>query len=126
MSLHVSNLPPKLPVPRAFFVSAKDAVLGKSYQLSIAFVAPSQMRRLNTTYRAKSSSTDILSFPLSPTSGEIVFCMKDVRREAPLFEHTPENFLKFLFIHGLLHLKGMEHGSRMEAQERKFRKKFDV
>jgi len=113
-------------LPRAFFLSAGEAILGKKYELSIAFVDEKEMRRLNKRYRDKSSSTDILSFPLSMHSGEIVFCMKDVAEQAPLFGRTTPNFLKFLFIHGLLHLKGYAHGSRMEKLEAKFRKQFGI
>jgi len=29
-------------------------------------------------------------------------------------------FIKYLFIHGLLHLKGFEHSSIMEKEEKKF------
>ncbi|KKW36090.1 MAG: putative rRNA maturation factor [Candidatus Giovannonibacteria bacterium GW2011_GWA2_53_7] len=117
---------PKPRVSRVLLSSMRDAVLGKDYELSIAFVDEKEMRRLNKKYRGKSSSTDILSFPLSATSGEIVFCMKDVEEQAPLFGRTTPNFLKFLFIHGLVHLKGYAHGSRMESEERKFQKRFGI
>ncbi|OHA21373.1 MAG: rRNA maturation RNase YbeY [Candidatus Taylorbacteria bacterium RIFCSPHIGHO2_01_FULL_51_15] len=126
MKLSVSNPPLKLPVPRGFFLSAKDAVLGKNYELSVVFVTSTEMKKLNTRYREKSRPTDILSFPLSPTSGEIIFCLAEVTEQARVFDRTPLNFLKFLFIHGLLHLKGLRHGSRMEREEIKFRKKFGI
>ncbi len=113
-------------VARAVFVRMKDAVLGKRYELNVACVERSTMRKLNKKYRDKSSSTDILSFPLSNRSGEIVFSMKDVEKQAPLFKRGTSNFLAFLFIHGLLHLKGYAHGSRMERQEKKFRRKFKI
>lgn len=104
----------------------KNAVLGKTYELDVAFVSEKEIRRLNRIYRDKNKSTDILSFPLSKEEGEIIFCMKEVEAKAPLFARTVSNFLKFLFIHGLLHLKGMAHGSRMEREEIKFRKKFGI
>lgn len=127
ISLSVFSLPDIKPrISRAFLLDAKDAVLGKSYELSVAFVASVEMKKLNKRFRQKFEATDILSFPLSPASGEIVFCMEEVEAQAPLFERTSANFLKFLFIHGLLHLKGYRHGSRMERQEIKFRKKFGI
>jgi ssRNA-specific RNase YbeY (16S rRNA maturation enzyme) len=52
--------------------------------------------------------------------------MSEVTRRAPQFGRTAQGYLRFLVIHGLLHLKGYAHGRRMEAQERKFRKKFRV
>ena len=84
------------------------------------------MRKLNRMYREKDFATDILSFPLSKKTGEIVFCMKEVAARSKLFKKTEVHFLKFLFIHGLCHLKGMTHGSRMETQEIKFRKQFGI
>ena len=126
MSISISNPSSNSRIPRGFFVSAKDSVLGKEYELSVAFVGEKEMCRLNKQYRGKSSSTDILSFPLSKYSGEIVFCMKDVREQAPIFGRTVPNFLKFLFIHGLVHLKGYAHGSRMEREEEKIRKEFSI
>ena len=46
--------------------------------------------------------------------------------EAKKFERTYENFLAFLFIHALVHLKGMDHGSTMESMEARYRKKFGI
>lgn len=113
-------------IPRNLFRDIKNAVLGPRYELSVAFVSSHTMRKLNRRYRGKSSSTDILSFPLSEQSGELMFSIVDVRKRAPLFGRSSSEFLPFLLIHGLLHLKGYAHGSKMEAQERKFRKKFNV
>ncbi len=84
------------------------------------------MRRLNKTYRGVDAPTDILSVPLSSESGEILLCMSEVTRRAPQFRRTAQTYLRFLVIHGLLHLKGYAHGRRMEQQEVKFRKKFGI
>jgi len=45
---------------------------------------------------------------------------------APKFDRPYDNFLTFLFIHGLVHLKGFNHGPKMEQMEQKFRKLFNV
>ncbi|HEY4508219.1 MAG TPA: rRNA maturation RNase YbeY [Candidatus Paceibacterota bacterium] len=125
-NLSFSNFPKHQPSLRAFLLSAKDAALGSSYELSVAFVSPREMRGLNATYRGVDAPTDILSVTLSDESGEILFCVSEVARRAPQFQHTPQMYLRLLVIHGLLHLKGYAHGRRMEAQERKFRKKFKI
>jgi len=104
----------------------KNAVLGDTYELSVAFVESKEIRRLNRIYRNKDIATDILSFPLSKKEGEIVFCMKEVEAQAPLFDQTPSHFLLFLFIHGLCHLKGMRHSATMEREEITFRKAFEI
>lgn len=108
------------------FSTMKDAVLGKSYDLSVAFVSSAQIRKINLTYRNIDKPTDILSFPFSKKEGEIYICLSEVRKEAKKFARTYENFLNFLFIHGLVHLKGYDHGSTMESIETRFRKKFGI
>ena len=113
-------------VPRVLLRKMKDTVLGKRYELSVAFVASAEIRKHNVRLRGQPSPTDILSFPLAQNSGEILFSLTEVKKQARLFHRTPSNFLLFLFIHGLLHLKGYEHGSRMEREEEKIRKEFGI
>src|SRR5436190_735362 len=84
------------------------------------------LRKLNRSYRRKDCVTDILSFALDKKRGEIFINSKEAEKESKKFGREFENFLSFLFIHGLVHLKGFEHGSRMETQETKFRKKFGI
>src|SRR3989338_6569316 len=122
----ISPSPKKLPVSRCVLLSMKNAVLGETYSLNVAFVSGRLIRAMNRNYRNKDEVTDILSFPLERNIGEIVLCIPEIRRQAPQFGRDFKNFAAFLFIHGLLHLKGMRHGSTMERQERKFRKKFNV
>jgi len=102
----------------------KDAILGKRYELSLVFVDSKFSRRLNRIYREINKPTNILSFPLSKTSGEIFIDLTQAKKEFKKFDLTFSQFITFLFIHGLLHLKGMTHGSTMEKAERKFYKKF--
>ena len=113
-------------LPSLHFVSMKDAVLGKKYELSVVIVSRDKIKRLNFSHRGKNVPTDILSFPLSETSGEIFLNLDEAKKEAKKFDRKFENFLGFLFIHGLVHLEGFEHGSRMEALERKYRAKFGI
>lgn len=110
----------------ALFEAMKNAVLGKSYDLSVAFVSSARMKELNRTYRQINKPTDILSFPLSKKEGEIYICISEARKEAKKFDRKINNFISFLFIHGLVHLKGFDHGSTMESIEARFRKKFGV
>ena len=108
------------------FASMKEAVLGKKYTLSVVFVTKSMIKKLNNTYRDKNKPTDILSFPLSNNAGEIFINIEEAKKESKKFEREFENFLSFLFIHGLVHLKGFDHSSKMESEERKFRKIFSI
>ena len=115
--------PPRLRVP---LLNIKEAILGRRYRLSVAFLPPRRMRVYNRRYRGKDEPTDILSFPLGPLSGEILLSPAEARRRARPFCRRGEDFILFLFIHGLLHLKGMRHGSKMEREERTFRKRFGI
>lgn len=97
----------------------KNAVLGKRYDLSLAFLSVKQMRRA-MKFRYKritgKKTSNVLSFPLSKTSGEILICKKAA---APFT-------VPHLFIHGALHLKGLAHGATMEREERRLLKRFGL
>ena len=108
------------------FDQIKKAILGEKYELGLVFVSTKKIQELNKTYRNINRPTDILSFPLSKTSGEILICKSETRKMMTEFGRTYENFLAFLFIHGCVHLKGYDHGDKMEKVEIKFRKKFKI
>jgi rRNA maturation RNase YbeY len=110
-----------LPLP---FAQIKEAVLGEAYDLSLVFVGDATSRRLNRIYRNKDKPTNVLSFPLSKKEGEIFINLKKARTEAPDFEMPFKRFVAYLYIHGLLHLKGLDHGKKMEQLESKFLKRF--
>jgi len=110
----------------SLFDQIKKAILGNKYELSLVFITPKKIRRLNKIYRNMDKPTDILSFPLSKTSGEIFICRSEAKKEMVKFARSYNNFLTFLFIHGLVHLKGYKHGQMMEKMEAKFRKIFKV
>ncbi len=116
----------KSPIPTLPFEEMKDAALGKKYSLSLVFVGNKKSQELNRTYRDKDKPTNILSFTLDKENGEIFIAPLVAKKEAPEFGRTFDNFIAFLFIHGLMHLKGMDHGSTMERAEEKLRKKFGV
>jgi len=124
-SLTITNFT-KGKLPSLPFAQMKDAVLGKNYDLYLVFIGERRSKNLNITYRNKHKSGNVLSFPLDKKTGEIFICPARSRREAKSFDRKYENFIAFLFIHGLLHLKGMDHGSTMEKAEEKIRAQFGV
>ena len=113
-------------LPSLPFVSIKNSILGKKYDLSIALLSPKKQAEINRIYRGINKTTNILSFPISKNSGEITLDLAKVKKEAHLFEMSYSQFLKYLVIHGLLHLKGFEHSSKMDNEEIKIRKKFKI
>jgi probable rRNA maturation factor len=112
-------------LPRLPILRIKNDILGKNYSLSIAFVSEEESRTLNKKYRGKDNPTNILSFPLNKNTGEIIMCEAVMKKEMGNFEKTFPEFLGFLVIHGMLHLKGLEHSSTMEKAEKLYCKKYD-
>lgn len=116
----------KSTLPSVPFAKMKDAALGADYSLSLVFIGNLKSRQLNKAYRDKDKPTNILSFPLDKNTGEIFINLNIAKKEASKFERNFTNFVAFLFIHGLMHLKGMEHGSTMDKAETKLREKFRI
>lgn len=106
------------------FLLLKNDILGKNYSLSIAFIEEKESRAINKKYRKKNKPTNILSFLLHKNEGEIVMCPTVIKKEAKNFGKTFSQFLGFLVIHGMLHLKGIDHSQRMEKLENFYCKKF--
>jgi len=112
--------------PEHPYEKIKGAILGKQYQLSVVFIGSTRAATLNKTYRRKTYSPNVLSFPLTELSGEVFICPQVAQGEATKFNLTPAGYVAFLFIHGCLHLKGFDHSDTMDAQEQKFLKKFNI
>lgn len=110
--LSVANLT-KRKTPKNNWRKIKMAILGDKYALSLVFADSLLMKKLNRGYRAKSTPADTLSFPLSKNCGEIFLNINN----------TPERLI-LLFVHSLLHLKGLKHGEKMEKLEKKYWEKF--
>lgn len=111
-------------LPRVPFVAIKNKILGEKYELSLVFATKALSKKLNNIHRGKNYPTNILSFPLDEKSGEIFIEPSKARLDAPDFDMSYTKFIKFLFIHGCLHLKGMQHSSTMDKAEQKFLKLF--
>lgn len=102
--------------------------MGKQYELSFSFISKIEIKKLNKTYRGKNEPTDILSFPLQKDSGEILVCKEMAKKKLETvwkkeFKNLSD-YMLFLVIHGCLHLKGLDHGEKMEKLEKKYFKKF--
>ena len=113
-------------LPNLPFLDIKEAILGKRYRLSLVFIGKTRSQTLTKTYRKKDKASNVLSFPLGKDEGEIFITPDVARHEAKDFSTTPHKHMGYLFIHGLLHLKGYTHGSKMEHKEQALRKKWSV
>lgn len=114
----------KCKLPSLPFSDIKRDILKNNYNLSIVFVTEKISQEFNKKYRKKNKPTNILSFCLSKTEGEILICPNVVKTQLKDFDRNLRELLGFLVIHGMLHLKGMEHSDKMERAEKKYDQKY--
>jgi probable rRNA maturation factor len=114
----------KSPISDLFFNNIKDSILGKKYELSLVFIGDKKALSLNKKYRNKDYNPNILSFPISEDSGEIFINLKQLKKETSKFEMNYSKLVKYMFIHGCLHLKGLEHGDDMTKKEQSYLRKY--
>ena len=99
-------------------------VLGTRYELSLVICGDTLAQRMNATYRKKTYKPNVLSFPLDKENGEIFLNLRCAEREAKKYHVRVRDRAALLFVHGLYHLKGFDHGDKMESLERATLKKF--
>ena len=132
MAFEITSNLRKLEYPKKIpYKKIKDYVLGNSYDLSLVFIGDQLSRKLNLEFRGKDWPTDILTFPVSDDMGEIFINLNQAYKKAKEFDREPENYIAFLFVHGLAHILGYDHendedAEEMEKFEKKIRKKFKI
>jgi len=81
--------------------------------LSIAFVYPEEIRKINKKYRRKDKPTDVLSFEkINNFKGEfleVVICPEVVKEKALAKKKTFKEEMVKTLIHGILHCLGYDH-----------------
>ena len=92
--------------------------------ISVTIVNNDYIHEINRTYRHKDASTDVISFAFLDDNperdnlfhsgkmvvlGEIYISYQKAEQQAQDYGHSLERELKFLFVHGLLHLLGYDH-----------------
>ena len=122
-NLDITNIS-KSALPRVLFAKMHKEILGASYELSLSFVSLAEMKKLSRAHKGNSEHVNVLSFPLSGASGEIVVCPETTKKECLEFGRGCRQHIKYLVIHGMLHLAGYVHGSKMETEEKRLMKKF--
>ncbi len=104
--------------------------LGLKGEATIRLAGESEVRALNREYRGLDRSTDVLSFPSGEKlpgglyAGDILICVPVAGAQARRNSQSLERELLLLMIHGLLHLKGLDHetdrGEMLALQRRLF------
>ncbi len=93
-------------------------------ELTVVFLTPKQMKKINFQYRKKNKPTDILSFAAveSASMGELLLCTAVLRKQAKDHDHSLDAETFYMLIHGVLHLLGYDH----EASEKEERLMFRI
>ena len=102
----------------------QESISGKNAPVSCVFANPVRMRSLNRRYRGKTYTPNVLTFRLAKNEGDIFICKEIAAGEARRLGIPTRERIAYLFIHGLLHLKGHTHSRTMERLEREYVKKF--
>ncbi len=94
-------------------VRAVLAAERRSATVSVTFLGPTRMRRLNLEYKRHDRPTDVISFQLPGPDGSLVgdiyVCPAVAAREAKAAGVTQAEELARLVIHGTLHVLGYDH-----------------
>jgi probable rRNA maturation factor len=104
------------------------AAILPGWEISLVFAGTIRAKKLNQQLRKKEYIPNVLSYETSSTkkerSGEIIICSTIAKKQAPDYDLSYSSFTAFLFIHGLLHLKGLPHGTTMDRYEREYLSRF--
>jgi probable rRNA maturation factor len=97
-----------------------------TFKLSVVFVSDSKIRKINRKFRRKNKSTDVLSLQLdlgynksrniaggNYISGEVILCPNVIAKNARESKVSFRRELAFALSHGVLHILGWRHGTRM-------------
>lgn len=95
-------------------------------ELSVLLVDRDTIAALNRVHLGKRGPTDVLAFPIdepgeSPRDvpavlGDVVLCPAVAEEQAPRFDRSPQDELRLLTVHGILHLLGMDHADPAEER----------
>lgn len=97
------------------------AYLKEDRDFSVSFISDDEIQELNREYRNIDSPTDILTFRLADGEddfpsfdgenemGDIFISLDSMKRNAKEYGVEEKEELKRLLLHGLLHLRGLDH-----------------
>lgn len=113
---------------RSFYYYAKKAVtllkIDDNFLLEVQIVDNQEIHKINKMYRDVDRATDVISFAFDDEVNENEVKIKDkhprllgmiiisgdkAKDQASEYGHSLDREMKFLFIHGFLHLLGYDH-----------------
>ena len=106
------------------WVAAALAPVNHSVEMVIRVVDQEESRQLNSRYRGKDTATNVLSFPFTVPAGidsdhlgDLVICAAVVKREARQQKKREMDHWAHMVVHGVLHLRGLDHQTEEQARE---------
>ncbi len=103
--------------------------LGEDGDFSLHFITDSGIQALNRDYRGKNEPTDILTFAINDGEafpqaegeekelGDVFISLDSMNRNADALSVPRQEELRRLLVHGILHLRGMDHATNDFASE---------
>ena len=88
--------------------------------LTVVFLTPREIKKLNFQFRKKNKVTDVLSFPSHDQNhlGEIALCPPYIKKQAQKSHLSLRSYWAYIVLHGILHLLGFDHEkSKLKARE---------
>lgn len=111
---------------KALLIKGKIPISSRGKLLiELALVGNKEIIALNCRYHDKNRPTDVISLSyfskkmVDPFVGEIFICLPYAKKQARTIGQSLSEELRFLFIHGLLHLFGYDHKKPKEEAEMK-------
>ncbi len=117
---------PGVPAQHEFrsWVMAALTPVNHRVELVIRVVDEQESRQLNSRYRGTDKPTNVLSFPFTAPAGvdsdhlgDLVICAPVVKREAEEQQKKEIDHWAHMVVHGVLHLRGLDHQTEGQARE---------
>lgn len=102
----------------------KSVLINQNGVVSLVLLKNNEICKINKKYRNIDSPTDVISFAYNESEkfpdeyiGEIFISVEKVQENAKKMRKSLEEELKFVFVHGLLHLFGYDHGTKAAKEK---------
>ena len=106
---------PSIALLRRFALAALQASAPARAAITLRVAGAAEARRLNEKFRGRTYATNVLAFPYSRGSGDIVLCHPVIAKEAREQGKTLRAHYAHLVVHGILHLRGHDHMQKSDA-----------
>ncbi len=117
---------------RAFVVRLLTLLDSTDKELSLTFVDDAAIQVINRQYLSKDRPTNVISFSLQEGEfgdinpdvlGDVIISVETAMRDAKSGNLTFDEEIRFLIIHGVLHLMGYNHENTTRQMTQKMRQK---